>query len=139
MRFRAWEIIFGSRKRTDCQDRYRIFISEVLDLNDVNQLAVLMGSPAFEASIRSYVGRSMYRIALPKSYRSLARPTLAELFRANDYRRKDRDAAIRRAHVIHAYELSEIATYLNLHPNTISKVLRRLRLLRSGDGGTNAE
>ena len=38
---------------------------------------------------------------------------------------------IRRAHVLHGYQLSEIATHLGMHPNSMSKVLRRLKDIRS--------
>ena len=132
LNFDWMEVIFGSQERSQCQARYRTFINEPFDINDVSQLEVLMGSPAFEISVRSYVGASMYRMSLPKTYRALARPTLADLFGTVSWRRTERDQMIRRAHVLHGYQLSEIATYLGMHPNTMSKVLRRLKDIRSG-------
>jgi REP element-mobilizing transposase RayT len=132
LNFDWMKVIFGSDERSECQGRYRTFINEPFDINDVNQLAVLMGSPAFEISVRSYIGASMYRMTLPKVYRGLSRPTLADLFSTVSCRKTERDQMIRRAHVLHGYQLSEIATYLGLHPNTMSKVLRRLKDIRNG-------
>lgn len=132
LNFDWMEVIFGSHERPQCQDRYRTFINEPFDINDEKQLEVLMGSPAFEISVRSYVGTAMYRMALPKAYRALARPTLPDLFSTVGCRRTERDQIIRRAHVLHGYQLSEIATYLGMHPNTMSKVLRRLKGIRAG-------
>ncbi|MDO8678882.1 MAG: transposase [Acidobacteriota bacterium] len=126
------EVIFGSHAGPECQARYRTFIDEPFNINDEKQLELLMGSPAFEISVRSYVGASMYRMALPKAYRALARPTLANLFSTVGWTRPERDQMIRRAHVLHGYQLSEIATYLGMHPNSMSKVLRRLKDIRSG-------
>ena len=57
------------------------FINEPFDINK-RQLELLMGSPAFEISVRSYIGASMHRRALPKAYRALARPTLADCITA---------------------------------------------------------
>jgi hypothetical protein len=126
------EVLFGSHARSECHARYRSFIDEPFDINDEKQLELLMGSPAFEISVRSYIGASMYRMALPKAYRALARPTLADLFSTVGRTRPKRDQMIRRAHVLHGYQLSEIATYLGMHPNSMSKVLRRLKNIRSG-------
>lgn len=132
LNFNWMEVIFGSHERSECQGRYCTFINEPFDINDVKQLEVLMGSPGFETSVRSYIGASMYRMTLPKAYRALARPTLADLFSTVGCRRAERDQMIRRAHVLHGYQLSEIAIYLGMHPNTMSKVLRRLKGIRSG-------
>lgn len=135
LNFDWMEVIFGSHERSECQGRYRRFINEPFDINDDKQLELLMGSAAFEISVRSYVGAAMYRMALPKAYRALARPTLADLFGTASWRRPERDQIIRRAHVLHGYQLSEIATYLGMHPNSMSKVLRRLKDIRSGTTG----
>jgi len=127
------EVLFGSHARPECQARYRTFIDEPFDINDEKQLELLMGSPAFEISVRSYIGASMYRMSLPNAYRALARPSLADLFNSVGRTRPERDRMIRRAHVLHSYQLSEIATYLGMHPNSMSKVLRRLKDIRSGN------
>ncbi len=126
------DVLFGSHARPECQARYRSFIDEPFDINDEKQLEFLMGSPAFKISVRSYIGASMHRMALPKAYRGLARPTLADLFSTVGQTRPERDRMIRRAHVLHGYQLSEIATSLGMHPNSMSKVLRRLKDIKSG-------
>ena len=135
------DVLFGSHARPECQARYRSFIDEPFDINDEKQLEFLMGSPAFKISVRSYIGASMHRMALPKAYRGLARPTLADLFSTVGQTRPERDRMIRRAHVLHGYQLSEIATSLGMHPNSMSKVLRRLKDIKSGTtrGKPNAD
>lgn len=81
------------------------------------------GPHQFRQRIRSVVGMTMYRAALPRSYRALGRPPLAEVFAG--VARADRRHAILRAHVVHGYLLTEIANYLGLHPTTISRIVNQ--------------
>ncbi len=120
------EWVFGCRTRTESQSKYRAFINETdADSTDLNR--DVLGSPSFEVAVRRHIGESMAHIAVPRAYRSLARPALKDLFGGLGFLRGERDAMIRRAHVVHGYQLSEIATHLGMHPNSMSKVLRRLK------------
>jgi REP element-mobilizing transposase RayT len=80
-------------------------------------------SNEFQHEIRSVIGSTLYRAALPKEYRALGRPALAELF--GGVRKKDRREQILRAHVVHGYQMSEIARCLDLHPSTVSRIVNR--------------
>jgi putative transposase len=81
------------------------------------------GSHEFKRRVRRIVGATLYRAALPRSYRALAQPPLSEVFAG--VVRADRRQAIMRAHVVHGYLLTEIANYLGLHPTTISRIVNR--------------
>ena len=85
--------------------------------------AVAEGSNQFKARARAVIGATLYRAALPRSYRALGRPSLTELFA--DTRRAERRATILRAHIVHGYLLSEIARFLELHPTTISRIVNQ--------------
>jgi putative transposase len=95
-----------------------------VDDSVVNEVAI--GSEAFKVFIRQEIGSSMYKRMVPRSYRALGRPTLGQLFDGIAADLDARNLMIRRAHVVHGYRLSEVARTLNLHPNTVSKILRKL-------------
>lgn len=120
------EWVFECQRRDTAQSRYRAFIGST-DAGAEAVDADVLGSPDFESSVRKHVGESMANFALPRAYRSLAQPPLEELFKDVGFSRDKRDSTIRRAHVVHGYQLSEIARYLGMHPNSMSKVLRRLK------------
>jgi DNA-directed RNA polymerase specialized sigma24 family protein len=72
----------------------------------------------------------MHGIIVPRSYRALARPTLASLIRAIKVKNnglESRDQMVIRAQVVHGYTQAEIGRSLGLHPNTISKITRKIR------------
>jgi putative transposase len=83
--------------------------------------AVAEGPHEFKKRVRRVIGATLYRAALPRSYRALGRPPLEELFAG--VKRSERRSAIRRAHVVYGYRLIEIANYLELHPTTISRIV----------------
>ena len=92
----------------------------VLDTRDV-----VFGDRELQSDVRELIGRTMYLIDLPRSYRAMARPDLSEVLRC--VTRSERVVAIRRAHVVHGYLLSEIARCLEIHPTTISRLLAKSR------------
>jgi putative transposase len=83
--------------------------------------AAAEGSHEFKKRVRRVVGATLYRARLPRSYRALGRPPLADLFA--ECQRAERRAAILRARVVHGYLLMQIANYLELHPTTISRIV----------------
>lgn len=85
--------------------------------------SVAEGPHAFKKRVREVIGLTLYRAALPRSYRALARPPLLEVFAG--VKRAERRQAIVRAHVVHGYLLTEIANYLELHPTTISRIVNQ--------------
>jgi putative transposase len=120
------EWVFECAHRATAQSRYRTFVSSA-DAGAEAIDADVVGSSAFESLVRKHIGESKAQIALPRAYRSLAQPPLLELFQDVGFSRSRRDSAIRRAHVVHGYQLSDIARHLGMHPNSMSKVLRRLK------------
>ena len=83
--------------------------------------AAAEGPHEFKKRVRRVIGATLYRARLPRSYRALGRPSLAEVFAG--VKRADRRSVILRAHVVHGYLLIEIANYLELHPTTISLIV----------------
>lgn len=93
--------------------------------------SVAEGSNDFKKRARAVIGATLYRAALPRSYRSLGRPSLSEIFA--DVKRAERRTTIIRAHIVHGYLLAEIARFLELHPTTISRIVNQsgsYRLIR---------
>jgi REP element-mobilizing transposase RayT len=88
---------------------------------------IVLGSEPFKALIRQEIGASMHKLIVPRSYRALGRPSLGVLFNGITADLEARNVMIRRAHVVHGYRLSEIARSLNLHPNSVSRIQRRLQ------------
>jgi putative transposase len=84
---------------------------------------VAEGPHEFKKSVRRVIGLTLYRAALPRSYRSMARPPLSDIFACVN--RADRRQTIVRAHIVHGYLLTEIANYLELQPTTISRIVNQ--------------
>src|SRR5688572_9024667 len=85
--------------------------------------AVAEGPHDFKKRVRQVIGATLYRAALPRSYRALARAPLSEVFA--DIKRAERRQTIVRAQLVHGYLLTEIANYLELHPTTISRIVKQ--------------
>lgn len=85
--------------------------------------APVAGNAGLKASVRELIGRTMYMQELPRSYRALARPELKVILSATS--RAEQIVAIKRAHVVYAYRLNEIARCLAVHPTTVSRMLAR--------------
>jgi hypothetical protein len=85
--------------------------------------AAAEGPHEFKKRVRQVVGATLYRAALPRSYRALAQPPLSEIFAG--VKRAERRQTILRAHIVHGYLLAEIANYLELHPTTISRIVNQ--------------
>ena len=92
----------------------------VLDHRDV-----VFGDRELQTEVRELIGRTMYLSDIPRAYRAMARPELPSLLSC--VTRAERVTAIRRAHVVHGYLLSEIARCLGIHPTTISRLLAQSR------------
>ena len=81
------------------------------------------GPHEFKKCVRRVIGATLYRAALPRSYRAIARPPLSDVFAG--VKRAERRQTIVRAHIVHGYLLTEIANYLELHPTTISRIVNQ--------------
>ncbi|MEO7157947.1 MAG: helix-turn-helix domain-containing protein [Vicinamibacterales bacterium] len=119
---------FGRPTLGEAQDEYRHSMAEPLTVAESEEYlnTIVIGSEDFQEAIRKQLGITMHDLIIPRSYRALARPTLAQLFAGCGDDLEDRNRAIRRAQIVYGYRQYEIARTLNLHPNTVSKIVSRL-------------
>jgi putative transposase len=120
---------FGGRTLADAQVEYRKAMDHPLTVEESTQYLkqVVVGSEGFQEAVRKQIGITMHDQIIPRSYRALARPSLGELFAGRTLDLEDRNRMIRRAQVVYGYRQSEIARSLNLHPNTVSKIVSALK------------
>ena len=111
----------------ECQRHYRSFVdageNEPVDTVDT----VAVGSARFASTVRALIGNTMHQNIVPRSYRALGRPVIGSLFSDVGDDLERRNQMVLRAQVVYGYTQAEIARTLALHPNTISKITRRMR------------
>ena len=115
--------LFPASSRAESQQRFETFMNGTPNFESYLDLNVpVVGSQAFRARIRSYVGEMLFKRDVPRSYKAIFRPSLDELFR-DVQSKSERLLVIERAHVVHGYRLAEIARSLALHPASVSRIL----------------
>lgn len=117
--------VFGTSSHAEAQSRYRLFVNDDTHFEALDFRAVAGGDLSLEASARDSLSTRFELRQLPRAYRALARPTLAQIFAGPNRLRSRRGGAIERAHVDFGYRLAEIALFLQIHPSTASLILRR--------------
>lgn len=126
----AWLLqLFPAKTGAEAGDLFHAFMHgpPSADLHSFDGPAI--ASAEFRRRLRSHIEQTLFTARVPRSYKALFRPSLAELF-GQVHGRRERAQTIARAHVVHGYTLSEIADSLALHPGTVSRIYRALR--RSG-------
>lgn len=119
--------LFPSSSREESQQRFAEFMQGARNYQSYLQLSTpAVGSEVFRQRIRSYIGDQLFAVRVPRSYKSLFRPTLEELF-SDTPNRCERRLMIERAHVVHGYRLGEIARALGMHPASVSRILCSVR------------
>jgi putative transposase len=120
---------FGRPSLAEAQIAYRQAMDHPLTVAEAEDYlnTIVVGSEDFQAAVRQQIGITMHDLLIPRSYRALARPSLGELFGRCRLDLEERNRAIRRAQVVYGYRQTEIARSLNLHPNTVSKIVSGLR------------
>jgi len=100
---------FPSASLDDAQGRFCRYL-EAPTVRDAEEWIErpLIGSSEFERQLRQHIGATLFMSSLPRSYRALDRPPLSEIFRPA-VTREERNRQMLRAHVLHAYSMSEIA------------------------------
>lgn len=123
---------FGRPTLAEAQLEYRKLMNDPLTASESEQYlnTIVVGSEDFQEAVRQQIGITMHDLIIPRSYRALARPSLGQLFAGRTDDLEDRNRMIRRAQVVHGYRQSEIARTLNLHPNTVSKIVSGLKKQR---------
>lgn len=123
LRWLNW--VFGGRSKAVAQQRFREFVHAASD-GDLPAETLVHGDQVLREQVRAEIGETQHHLRLPRQYRALARPTLAELF-PRPMPKAERNQRILRAYVVHGYRLSEVADCLCVHPNTISRIVQALR------------
>src|ERR1035437_3085187 len=111
------------------RDRYRQFVAAGLDqASPWRNLRgqVLLGTEPFVQALTPKFAAVQDMMETPRLQRLAHRPALASLLPGADGEsRAQRDAAIRDAHIRHAYTLAEIARHVGLHYATVSRIANR--------------
>lgn len=123
LRWLNW--VFGGRSTLVAQQRFQEFVGAAGEQSAPAD-PLVHGDQLLREHVRAEIGETLHHLRLPREYRALARPSLAELFPSR-MPKAERNRTILRAHVVHGYRLSEVADCLFVHPNTISRIVRALR------------
>ena len=123
---------FGRPTLAEAQLAYREAMDDPLTVAESEHYlnTIVVGSADFQEAVRRQIGITMHDLIIPRSYRALARPSLGQLFAGGTDDLDERNRTIRRAQVVYGYRQSEIARSLNLHPNTVSKIVSTLKKQR---------
>jgi putative transposase len=123
---------FGGATLADAQLEYRKAMNHPLTVEESEEYlkTIVVGSEGFQEAVRKQIGITMHDRIIPRSYRAIGRPSLGELFADRTTDLEERNRIIRRAQVVYGYRQSEIARSLNLHPNTVSKIVSALKKQR---------
>ena len=117
-------ILFNALPIADAQLRFHALMQQAKPVVAYLQEASLGVDPdAVKRVVRSYVGESLRRGALPRRYRTILRDSLPVLL-PRELSRADLPAAIYRSRVEHGYRIIEIAYHLRLHRATVSRIFR---------------
>lgn len=119
----------GGQDRDEAQRRYRKLMAVPAGIGFA-EAGPAFGGPGVRDLARQEVGMHWHQLRVPVTYKALARPTLASIF-DHGTTIPERNERVVRAHVVYGYRLAEIAESLRLHPNTLSRIFRRLKR-RSG-------
>ena len=118
--------LFPAESHQQSQERFREFMDNPQPIMAYLAEGPVFGSDSFKQVIRSYVEEHLFRVHVPRSYRALSRPSLAELLPPG-LSHHERALAIQRACVVYGYRQSEIARTLSLHPASVSRIVCSLR------------
>ncbi len=88
---------------------------------------IFLGSESFLAKMEQFIAQKGDFTEIPKKQLHAARPSLEEIFQTNH----TRERKICQANQKYGYTLKEIATYLDLHYTTISKIIKKVE---NGEG-----
>jgi REP element-mobilizing transposase RayT len=118
----SWvETLFPAESLQISQRLFRRCMEEVDPIG-----AYLALDPTRPESMHSYISERVKEMQQPFMRRELTRPTLQQLFPA-DQSKNDRDSAIRAAKIEHGYTLVEIAKVVELHPVSVSRIFSQMR------------
>jgi REP element-mobilizing transposase RayT len=122
-------ILAQFRSKRELPERgYRRFVAEGRDIAVWENLrgGVFLGSDAFVKKLSRRLRGKPESKEIPQAQRRAARPTLETLFQGKTKDKAKRDRAIHEAVVRHGYTQSAIASYLDLHYSTVSRIVKQV-------------
>ena len=118
---------FSSRKRT-ARKMYQEFVRQGYECSSPWENLegdMFLGEPGFAQGVRQMLEERSTAVAVPKRQRSAGRPSLSCLFPEGvGQNRPERNHKIIEAFDHHLYTQSEIGEQLNLHPASISRIIK---------------
>lgn len=120
------DALFPECSRDESQRRLRYLMTEakpVMAYLRQREEELSVDPDALKRVIRSFVSEQLDLGSLPRTYRSVLRSGLSELF-PDGMSEQARSKATYDARVAHGYTLKEIASQLRLHRNTVSRIFR---------------
>ena len=123
-----WILAQFSSKRELPQRGYRRFVAEGKGLAVWEDLrgGVLLGSDAFVKKLSRLLHGKAKMKEIPQAQRRATRPSLEKLFQGKTKDKAKRDRAIHEAVVRHGYTQSAIASHLDLHYSTVSRIVKQV-------------
>ena len=116
---------FGQRQPI-AREKYREFVQAGIgnpSIWDDLEAQSLLGVEGFAEGLRHLVSDKQQIREIPKEQRLVGRPTLAKLFSQRGRGKTSRDRVIVKAVTQHGYSQMEVASFLELHYSTISRIL----------------
>jgi putative transposase len=116
---------FGHRK-TVARQKYREFVQDGIGSSSIwDELKAqsLLGLEGFAEGLRHLVTDKQQIREIPKGQRFAGRPTLVKLFAQRSLGKRKRDQLIAKAVSNFGYSQMELASFLDLHYSTISRIL----------------
>jgi len=118
---------FSMRKRT-AREMYKEFVRQGYDITSPWENLegdLFLGEPGFAQSVRQTLEEHATSLAVPRHQRSAGRPSLSDLFPEKLVVDKlERNKRIVEAFERHLYTQSEIGERLEMHPASISRIIK---------------
>jgi putative transposase len=127
---------FRADRLAEAQRKYDSYVRDPDGLTWSFDMAPALGTPRFKNAVAELLARRGGNRPIPRDCRRCARPSLHQVFAAEELESRSRDALILVAHVAHGYRLAEIAKFLAVAPSTISKAATRARNGACPSGGS---
>ena len=122
---------FRADSLPEAQSKYDVYVRDPAGLTWSFEMASALGTTRFKKAVADVLVRGGENRPIPGDCRRCARPSLEQVFAAEEPESRSRDALILVAHVTHGYRFAEIAKFLAVAPSTVSKAATRARAART--------
>jgi putative transposase len=117
---------FRADRLPEAQRRYESYVRDPAALAWSFEMGPALGTPRFKKAVAESLARRDENRPIPRACLRCARPSLEQVFGAEQPDGRSRDALILAAHT-HGYQLADIAKFLAVAPSTVSKAATRAR------------